>query len=176
MILDIALGILEAIFVNAFFDVDFSLKLVFFGIIFALLPDIDVSWGWLLKEKQWWRRGVWGHREFTHYPLTHVLVTLIIYQVFGGSWTLLYLLGTLGHLIHDSVDGWGIKWLWPFTKHPYRFFYRGAIISKADWKEVGHGHTGDVKSWLKDIYLRKYLPYEILALLIVMVFLYFYAK
>lgn len=177
MILDIGLGILAAISTSFLFNSDLTAQFVIFGIIFALLPDIDVLWGALMQKRRWWQRGMWSHREFTHYPLIHMSVSVILYFLVGGVWALLYLLCIFSHLIHDSVaDGWGVKWLWPFNKKAYRFFYKGKVASSADWNEVGHGHTGDWTSWIKDMYVRKYLPYEIVVLLASLLILFVYAK
>ncbi len=183
MIFDIGTGILAAVFTSWVFGVELSTALTLGGIIFALLPDSDVLWGaFLQKRGRWWERGIWGHREFTHYPLIHIVVAAVLYFLTGGVWAFLYVLCTFGHLLHDSIqDGWGIKWLWPLRAEPYELYIRrygrNDWLVKKDWKLQGEYLGGRTHiDWLKKEYLGRVLKWEVAALIVAGLMLYLYVK
>src|SRR3989344_6786031 len=125
MFLDIGLGIFAAMAVSALWDVPLTLAFAAVGACFALLPDLDFVF---LAIR---RRNALHHREGLNYPLLFVPIGAFIFSWFGGAWALLFALASLGHFIHDSVCiGWGVQWLFPFTKDHYSFFY----IYKPRWR------------------------------------------
>ncbi|MEK7500640.1 MAG: metal-dependent hydrolase [Patescibacteria group bacterium] len=162
MFLDIGVGIILSVIFSRWFGVELTGWLVAAGIIFALLPDADVF------VELWQRRGKLGgkiqgfHRTFTHYPLMYLPLVLAVFIMAGGFWALFLGLGALAHLLHDSVGtGWGIKWLWPFSKKRYKFFAdkdgsvsANLIVSwtPAEWKKAVFQY-GD-PDWFKHYYLR----------------------
>jgi membrane-bound metal-dependent hydrolase YbcI (DUF457 family) len=177
MFLDIAVGIVSAIAVSGIFDVALTVKLLLFGIGFALLPDIDALWGWL-RPGFWWNKGKWGHRELTHYPLVQLVASIIVFLAFGKVWGLLYFFGVFAHLIHDSIDAWGIKWLWPFSDEVYSLLYskeRGFKVSKDKLSTRSQGwETKFFWTWMRTHYIKKVLPFEIVALVLALIVLWIY--
>lgn len=182
MILDVSVGIISAALTSWFFGIPLSLTLVILGIFFALLPDIDVTWGLFIRNKRWWEKGMWGHREFTHYPIAHIIMSVLVYIAAGGMWAFLYIICVFAHLIHDSIqDGWGIKWLWPINKAPYELYIRRYgrhdWFVKKDWQLQGEylGKRSQA-DWIIKEYLGRVLKWEVLALVSSLIALYFYAK
>ena len=177
MILDIALGILSALFVSDVFNVVLTTKLLLWGISFALLPDIDVVWGVLIKGN-WWEKGIWGHRELTHYPVLYLPITLLVYIMAGSMWAILFLVGVFLHNIHDTFGiGWGIKWLWPFSHKSYSLFDRknGERRFFSSWTQA-EKTSSDRRvlwgNWMADVYFKYHLPVEIAGLVITLVVLF----
>ena len=121
MHLDIGLGILNAIFISWLFELPLSVSMIVWGILFALAPDLDylihLARGGTSKDD-------YKHRRLLHHPLLFLLISIGVFWVFGKTWGLMFLLGTLGHFVHDSIGiGWGVQWLSPFNKNHYSFFY-----------------------------------------------------
>ena len=162
MFLDIGIGILLTLGLSRWLGLELTNQLLLMGIGFALLPDADVF------VELWQRRGKLGgkiqgfHRTFTHYPLMYLPLVLAVFIKAGGFWALFLGLGALAHLLHDSVGtGWGIKWLWPFSKERYKFFAdkRGQFSTSrvvswlpGEW-EAAVSRYGDPE-WFKHYYLR----------------------
>lgn len=122
MFLDIKLGLLWAFLVAILFEKVITPEWIIFGVVFALLPDIDF---WLEYAKH----GTVGgkvidlHRTLLHAPLIYIPIALFIGTWYGPAWMTLFALGILGHHLHDSVGmGYGVRWLWPFTTRWYKFF------------------------------------------------------
>ncbi len=116
MFLDIKLGILWAFLLGVIFSEPFTLGWFLLGIVFALLPDLDF---WIEYAK----RGTVGgtvlgaHRTLFHNPLPYLLIATLVLYFFGTAWA------TMGHLIHDTAGmGFGVRWLWPFSKKLYKVF------------------------------------------------------
>ncbi len=122
MLLDIKLGLAWAILVALVFEETITLGWLAAGIAFALLPDLDFWFEYL-------RRGTVGgkvidlHRTLLHAPLTYIPVALGIGHLAGTAWMTLFVLGVLGHHIHDSMGmGYGVRWLWPFSTRWFKLF------------------------------------------------------
>ena len=122
MFLDIKLGLLWAFLVAILFEKVITPEWLILGVVFALLPDIDF---WL----EYIKRGTVGgtvidlHRTFLHTPILYIPIILFIGTWYGPAWMVLFAFGVLGHHLHDSVGmGYGVRWLWPFTTHWYKFF------------------------------------------------------
>lgn len=115
MPLDIGMGIMLSLGVAHVFDMPATPLFVFLGIIFALLPDIDMLWYLLRKSR------AHDHRSYPHYPLLWVPIIAGVYIVSEPIGILLLVCIAL-HLIHDTIGlGWGIRWLWPFSNKKFRF-------------------------------------------------------
>lgn len=181
MILDIGMGILLAVFTSWTFDTELTTTIVVCGIVFALVPDVDVLWGWV-KPNKWWKRGKWGHREVSHYPFFLIPVGIVIWVVWGGMWAFLYFLGVAWHLLHDSFDIIGVKLFWPFSSLNYSFHPRIAekninIRCESLAERTRHWSDGATTAdWIKSVYVRKFLPFELLMLLFATVILCLYVR
>lgn len=168
MTLDIALGIFSAIFVSKFFSVSLDNQLVLVGVIFALLPDLDFILELIRKNIF---NISYTHRDMFHLPLIYIpLGSVIIYQ-FDKSLSLLFLLTSFFHFLHDSIGiGWGVEWLFPFSRKHFAFFYLYSLPERRiprrlvyiwthqDLEEWGSKY-GDI-NWFKHVYLQLH-PYAL---------------
>ena len=182
MFLDIGVGILLSVWTSWHFQTDFTFFLILFGIIFALLPDIDFFIE-LVKHGSVGGKTIKEHRQLTHYPIAYIPVALFIYFLFGVEWAFLFFGAALFHFIHDSIGiGWGIKWFWPFSKRTYKlfsdkngkFFLGGVSWDDKELKIAVEAH-GD-PNWIKNVYFRPSLTLiiESMGLLISLIILYLY--
>lgn len=122
MFLDIGFGILWSIFVAEQFGIEVTYLVALVGILSALAPDIDML-TYLFPEQSRIRLFLKGHRGLIHRPIVWVPFIGIVYFTLGMFWASVFAGGVLFHFIHDTIGlGWGIKWLWPFSKKSYRFF------------------------------------------------------
>ena len=122
MFLDIGMGIICAIFVSDYFGVRLTDIMLLAGIAFSLGPDADFLLHYI---KHGISRHDYKHRNGLHFPLLYVPIgTFLMYFLGGQAWATLFLMASLSHFIHDSIAiGWGIKWLYPFSKKNFIFLY-----------------------------------------------------
>lgn len=114
MFLDIAFGIFAAGSIGTIFNIDLTLSLCLIGVLFTLLPDIDVLW--YSTEKG-------DHRGFMHWPVLYIGMSLLLYFYGNTPFASLFLITTLFHFVHDTfILGWGIAWLAPFSYRRYKLF------------------------------------------------------
>lgn len=181
MPLDIGAGILISLFVSDLYGFEATPLFILLGIIFALLPDIDMLWYLLRKPTSH------DHRVFTHYPLLYIPLTIFVYLIFGSIYGTLFALCIAMHLIHDTVGlGWGISWLAPFSLRKFRFlsptgsttggweFFR-TWIPKEEFELVERQQDN---SWVKNYYLRPniigFVEYGVCIGSIIVLYLYFH--
>ncbi|HVY72624.1 MAG TPA: metal-dependent hydrolase [Candidatus Paceibacterota bacterium] len=179
MPLDIGAGILIALFVAHLFHIHADVFLIVLGIIFALLPDIDMLW-YLFGNPS----NKYDHRLYTHYPFFWLPIVLFAYIIFGHVIGTLLFACILMHLVHDTIGlGWGITWLGPFSKRRIRFlsptgsktggweFFR-TWIERQEESE----YTQDDAQWIRKYYLRPHIIglTEYVVFLIGLAALYFY--
>ncbi len=120
MPLDIAFGILSAIFVTQTTHLSLGFSTILFGIIFSLLPDVDFLL-YITKRKP--DEMSHEHRNIFHYPLLFIPIGFIILAFININLAFLFALCSLFHFLHDSVGiGWGVRFLYPFSKKYYKFF------------------------------------------------------
>lgn len=188
MFLDIALGIMSAVFVGWIFDFNPNWWFFVCGVLITVLPDSDFLFHFLKRKGDKDRIDDYKHRDLIHYPLAYLsLGTLIFYFLFGKEWALLFFLGSFLHFIHDSVGiGWGIKWLWPFSTQNYAFLYlysrrlKGGLkklvfsFSKSDLSYYVKEHGDD--DWVKNIYYKWHpiavIEFSVLIILILLLIIY----
>lgn len=161
MFLDIGVGILVSIFLSHIFKTDLSYWFIAGGILFSLLPDLDI-FAELVQRGKIGGRVQGHHRELTHFPLTYLPVFILIYFLFGKVWLLLLVWCVFLHFLHDSAGmGWGLKWWWPFSNKSYKFFSEksGRLSSNllVSWQPQELRETiarhGD-NHWLKNFYFK----------------------
>ena len=181
MFLDIGVGILLSVILSDFFGVDLSSQFILTGVGFSLLPDLDIFVE-LAKRGRVGGRVQGHHRELTHFPLTYLPVWFLVYSFLGPMYGWLFGLAVVVHFLHDSVGmGWGIKWLWPFSRRAYKFFsnkdgsFSGRFLvswSPAELKTVIHNHGDD--HWLKNFYFKLHpiAVFEFLIFIIALIVLY----
>ncbi len=160
MFLDVGIGILLSVFISRIFGADLSYGFVLAGVGFSLLPDLDVFVE-LAKRGRIGGRVQGHHRELTHFPLTYLPAIFLIYAFWGQVYVWLFAWAVLAHFLHDSVGmGWGLQWLWPFSRKAYKFFSNkdGSLSGRflvswapAELREVVYRHGDD--HWFKNYYL-----------------------
>jgi hypothetical protein len=185
MFLDIGVGILMAILVSAVFHIKLTVLLIFLAILFALGPDLDFIYLYFKKHDA---RDDYKHRDIIHFPLLYLPVgTALIFLLFGKIWATLFFMSSFLHFIHDSIAvGWGIKWLFPFSKNNIAFFYLYSrklkyglrqpmmVFNEKELPEIVAEH-GD-SNWVRNIY-HKWHPIaivEFLVFVISLIVLYYY--
>ncbi len=185
MFLDIGIGILVSILAGELFDVSLAPLLIGVGIIFALLPDLDIIVDLTMRVLR--KRKRLDHREVWHYPLIFIpSVALLIYLVSSPIYVFMFVMITLLHFLHDSMGiGWGVYWLYPFSDKRYSFIYQYDVFKhKFEPKKLVYSWTpqevqklsdefGDPK-WIKTIYfkLHPYALAEIIFFLAALLILY----
>jgi hypothetical protein len=116
MLQDIGIGILLSLFVAHLFDSVATPGLIVLGVVFALLPDID------LLVPQSFSAWIGGHRGLTHYPIIYLIISVVLFFVAPPLIATLFALAVFYHLLHDSfILGWGIAWLWPFSPRKFKW-------------------------------------------------------
>lgn len=163
MFLDIGIGIIVAICASYFSGMEMSFLLAAFSIFFALLPDADFLYFYTKRHDT---KHDHKHRDIIHYPLLYLPIgTILLWIMFGKVWALVFLASSFFHFLHDSIAiGWGIKWLYPFSKNNYSFFYlysrklkkglRGLVFvfNENNLPELVREH-GD-PNWVQNIYYK----------------------
>lgn len=119
MFLDILIGLIVAVISNAIFGTEDSLVFsMIWGVFCSLVPDIDLAI-YLLKHKLKNNQFAHHHRDLLHKPIFFLIPGIALYLIspeFGSIW----IVGTLLHFVHDTFEGgWGIMWLYPFSKKYY---------------------------------------------------------
>lgn len=187
MFLDIGVGILVSILISSIFEIKLTLLLIGLGILFALGPDLDFLYLYAKKHNS---KDDYKHRDVIHFPLIYLPVgTVFILFLFGKIWAVLFFLTSFFHFVHDSIAvGWGVKWLFPFSRKNIAFFYlyssklrRGLrktifVFDKKKLPVIVAEH-GD-KDWIKNIYF-KWHPIaivEFMVFVISLIVLYVYVK
>ena len=160
MFLDLGLGILGAIIFAQVIQIKVSFLVLSISIIFALLPDLDFVFGWIKHTE--FKNVSHEHRDLLHYPLLLIPLGSIMIFLFNSNYAYLFAVLVLLHFVHDSIGiGWGVLWLYPFSKKYYKFFSeKNGSFSKrlvVSWthKEQHEASIqfGD-KDWFKNIYLK----------------------
>ena len=163
MFFDIGVGILVAIAAGLILDVDLSFWMVSWSIFFAVSPDIDFLYFFSRRGDT---KRDHNHRDLIHYPILYLPIgTIIIWLIFGKIWGIIFLISSFLHFVHDSIGiGWGIKWLYPFSKKNYAFLYlysgkvkKGLrkIVFSFDRESMNRNveKHGD-PNWVKNIYYK----------------------
>ena len=122
---DIGIGILLGLWFAPFGDHNSSN--IWLGIMFVLLPDIDILIYYGLKvigRRKLTRRFI-DHRDMLHYPLLYLTLGTLVVAAMNPHLVLLFVVCILVHFLHDSIGiGWGIPWLWPLNHIYYKFLYQ----------------------------------------------------
>lgn len=189
MTLDIAFGILISILAHELFDAELTPTFVLMGIFFAISPDIDVPLFFIWKriQKRWHLgRSITSHRNILHNPLIFIPVGWICISLFSIPYASAFAILAFLHFLHDSIGiGFGVAWLYPFSKTRFSFLYQYDASLHRYPQELIYSWTperiqsttklSENRSWRRDIYFRLH-PYSLIehtALLIAVIFLYF---
>lgn len=157
MVIDVGAGILLALFVAHAFNFFATPSFILLGILCTLFPDIDT----LLSAIPPVRAVIGGHRSAVHHPFIYLLIAPVVWAVWGNAVGLLFALGVCYHLVHDTFFlGYGIKWLWPFSKKSLSMFHDkdGRITSDIlIWSPEDDARiesTYQSPHWIRDFYFR----------------------
>lgn len=178
MFLDIGAGILLSILVGTIFNIDISAFWIISGILFALLPDIDMV-SYFIKTRIL-KKPVDDHRSFTHYPIVYLPLIIATYFIVGAPYSVLFALCVYFHFIHDTLWlGWGISWFWPITSRKFKFFpdKHGKISSQflMTWtkeEEEKLFKKYHNPNWIRDFYFRPnivaYVEYSVFVIALIL--------
>ena len=178
MPLDIALGIFLSLATAHVFGIDAGAGLIMFGILCALLPDIDML--------PFLSRISYDHRSFFHWPLLYVPLAIMAWLLFGALYATLFSLCILAHFVHDSIGiGWGVAWLAPFSMRKILFPEKGRrgeygfFMTWLPEEEAAMAAKWHDPQWIKHWYCRMRLltliEYAAFALSILLLFVYYRA-
>lgn len=174
MFFDIGAGILSSIFISFLFKLPLNTSFLIGGVVFALLPDLDSIFN---LNKRSGAIYAHKHRDAIHYPLLYIPLGMTMISFFNSTWSVLFGLCSLIHFIHDSIGiGWGIQWLFPFSKNHYAFAYLYQPKGKEklpnkfiyNWKHTDVDALAEKygdNEWFGNIYL-KWHPYAVIELLV----------
>lgn len=186
MLLDIGIGIIWGILFDSFSDAHSLGTFVWFGIFSALSPDMDFIYhllsGGTMKDDH-------RHREVFHKPYFLLAGWLVVALIASPVLAWLFVVGALGHFIHDSIGiGWGVQWLAPFKSDHYTFLYRVHTADKPAppkkrlyvWPNSDidklNAQYGD-ENWFKNTYLKwhPFATFEFVVFILALLALYWYA-
>jgi hypothetical protein len=182
MPLDIGVGILLAMAGANIFNVALSWPMVAWGIMFALLPDVDVIPELIARRGKLGGKEISWHRELAHFPIIYIVPAVLVFVFAGRLYGFLFALGVFLHLLHDSIGmGWGIEWAWPFNKNSYKFF--SDERNEMSWRVLIHWtpeelpvavRTYGKPDWIKRYYfqLHPIVIVEIIVFVLALVALY----
>jgi hypothetical protein len=161
---DIGLGLMLGVLINTVSGIDYKISLLI-GVVACLLPDLDYVYKATITKKL--PHG--DHRDGLHYPLIFIPAVGLIGYLINPYIGLGLALGALVHFIHDSIGvGWGVKWLYPFSKKSYAFLYRANLESEKEmpkklfysWSDAERNvlmkKFGD-PNWIKHIYFKPHI-------------------
>jgi hypothetical protein len=119
MLLDIIFGLIIAILSNFTFGTPESkAAALLFGVFCALAPDIDFII-YIFRNKFKIDQFAHEHRDLLHKPLFFIAIGIPLFLI-SPEMGMIWIIGTLYHFIHDTIDGgWGIMWLYPFSRNYY---------------------------------------------------------
>jgi hypothetical protein len=122
MIIDLIAGIILSLGVAHVFELPVTPSWIFFGILFALLPDVDFFTEFLQRGTVGGKK-LGSHRVLTHIPLLFVPPAVWLYLTIGTPVAVLFIVCILWHFTHDShAMGYGYRLFYPFSEKFYKFF------------------------------------------------------
>lgn len=113
MFFDIGVGLLFGVLMNILLGGS-PWFVILFGAITMIMPDLDFL---IYLYKNNWKTDQFAHehRDLFHNPILFSGGGALILLAFGWRWSLIWLIGTVLHFIHDTLQsGFGIRWLYPF--------------------------------------------------------------
>lgn len=123
MPLDIGIGIFAAIIFAHAINVPLDWQILVVSILFSLLPDLDFAIYFFKRKKL--DELAHEHRDIMHNPIIYIVAGFIILSFWSIALAWLFTILSFWHFLHDSIPeggGWGIRWLYPFSKKYYKFF------------------------------------------------------
>jgi len=121
---DIGIGILLGLWLGPEHSV---LMHAAIGALLVVLPDLDVVLFYFLRWTKIFNlhKRLRDHRELFHYPLIYITLGSLLLWAISPSLVALFIAASLAQFLHDSFGiGWGIPWLYPFSKKYFKFLYQ----------------------------------------------------
>ncbi len=161
MPLDLGVGLLLGVLLDKISSLPYGVCLLI-GLASSLLPDLDFILPYLKTRRQ----PDSSHRDGLHYPLIVVPIVGFLGYLIEPQIGLILALGCLLHFVHDSFGvGFGVKWLYPYKKNSYLFFYHAGLPTNKEmprkklhsWNDDQRKHMAEKfgdPDWIKNIYFR----------------------
>lgn len=154
-------------------------ELFILGVIFGILSDVDYVY---YLGRHGLRPAKYSHEHrqaLTHSFFPHLLISIILFFLWGKLYGLIYFFAVVSHLLLDSVHRpWGIRWLWPFSQKYYSIGIKSGltVVTKKELDEYTE-QRGD-QPWFKRFVRLKnpYFVFEIVASLFFVLLVYFILK
>ncbi len=148
---------------------DISLYFVFFGCLVAISPDLDFLLYYKMHKKV--DHFAHKHRDILHYPLPYGFIGFAVFSFFDFKLGIIWLLGTLAHFIHDTLEsGWGIKWFYPFWNKYINLKLDGPrvkiIMTKEEQDKIAAEYGNS--EWLQGSISKKRFLIEVIIFLILL--------
>ncbi len=147
------------------------------GILAGEIPDIDLFAFYFEKKNNNDSKNL-THREYiSHIPLFWIMISLLIALfgiIFSSTFiitlSIVFLVGTISHLILDSID-YGITWLKPFSSKRFCLFPMKLIPE--DPHIVTTGSLQYYWNYLKGAYLKQVTFYAEILITVVAIIIFF---
>lgn len=174
MFMDVGLSLIYSVVVSHIFNVNLTMTVVLLSIAFGLLPDFDMSVE-IFQDGAFRGKRDKFHRKITHFPILYIPIVPVVFYKYGHFWGYLFTLNLISHFLHDTIGtGWGLKWLWPFSKRNFKIFsnpVHGHLDKKflVSWDpkalKISMENYGDTE-WFRNLYLTfsNVLLFELLVL------------
>lgn len=177
MFLDIITGLILGIISNDVFGSQETLALaMIWGVFCSLIPDIDLAI-YLLKHNLKDNQFAHHHRDILHKPIFFLIPGIALFFLspeLGSIW----IIATLLHFVHDTFEGgWGIMWLYPFSKKYYtlvRYSPQKVFKSKEEQDLIASQYGRP--DYFKIIIDRKLILQIILILAVIIASILYYIK
>lgn len=165
-IADFGHGIIITVILLLSFGIEPTISYFLLGLLFSIIPDTDGILEFLRFKNVGASKGrAKDHRDGIHFPIIWLLIGLIIiyFDSFVGT---LFTICTMAHFFNDSWGtGWGVKWLWPFSKKSYKLFTdtckdasvcrRNKVVSWLEEEKQELMEKLGNPNWLQDVYMKK---------------------
>lgn len=119
---DLGIGLLLTTAIAIYAGLEPSLWLLAAGIGGSILPDWDMI-PYLVKSSGKLDQWAHKHRDISHYPLLTIpLIVILTGSLAGSCFAITVAVTMTAHYICDTDEiGWGVRWLYPFSKRYFAF-------------------------------------------------------
>lgn len=170
-------GVLGAFIASIVLWTPFSSEAMVWGMLFGFLPDLDYGY---YVFRHGLRPVKYSHEHrlaITHSFFPHLVVSIILFFVWGRLWGCIYFISILSHLFLDSVhQPWGIRWLWPFSSRYYSFGFRSGLTFVTQKELDAYTETRGDLLWIRRFmrWQNPYFLFEIISSFAFIIYLIFF--
>lgn len=103
-------------------------RILYLGILAAILPDLDIAYFYLIDNRQHLHHGYWTHIPFCWAGIFALwfMLSRIFHAVRFGICGAVVSINLFLHLFLDTIVG-KIRWLYPFSDRDFFFFHVPAV-------------------------------------------------